>query len=263
MINNFDIIREHLTFEKATKFDAETKKVKTINDTYDRYIIHIIKRAKDSNGKDFGSNESNRLIKTYEISSLEYFDAKKSHIIDLCESNGARAYILPQVRSVPDCLKEMMKIIIDNLENPTIKMQHLFRSATCAMHKSRAKRWILDLDKDNMIEYKTIRPDMVLQKKWTPAQVLALVRGLIEKCGHNPEDAYIVKTPNGNTLITPPFDLMTANKLCSMIYNGQKSFVTGIKWTGPGEYDQISSKKNGWLIKDGMALLYYSGEKNT
>ena len=263
MINNFDIIREHLSFEPATKFDSETKQIKTINDTYDRYIVHIIKRAKDSNGKDFGSNESNRLIKTYEISSLDYFDVKKSHIIDLCESNGARAYILPQVRSVPDCLKEMMKIIIDNLENPTIKIQHLFRSATCAMHKSRAKRWILDLDKDNMTEYKLIRSDMVLQKKWTPAQVLVLVRTLLEKCGHNPEDAYIVKTPHGSTLVTPPFNLETAGKLCSMFYQGQKSVVTGIEWTGPGEYEQKSKKINGWLIKDGMALLYYSGEKNS
>jgi hypothetical protein len=48
-----------------------------------------------------------------------------------------------------------------------------------------------------------------------------------------------------------------------MIYQGQKSFVTGIEWTGPGEYEQKFSKLNGWLIKDGMALLYYSGGKNT
>ena len=55
-IDNFDIIRAHLSFEPAMKFDADTKKLKKLNDTYDRYIIQVLKRAKDSKGKEYGVN---------------------------------------------------------------------------------------------------------------------------------------------------------------------------------------------------------------
>ena len=66
MIDNFDIIRSHLTFES----------------NFDRYIIHIIKRAKDDTGVEYGSNQTNRLIKTFYITSLEYFDKKVPVIKD-------------------------------------------------------------------------------------------------------------------------------------------------------------------------------------
>ena len=78
-IDNFDLIRPHLIFESGL----------------DRYIVIILKRAKDENGRKYGVNETNRRIKTYFISSVDYFDKKIPVIKDLCESNNARAYILP------------------------------------------------------------------------------------------------------------------------------------------------------------------------
>ena len=213
-IDNFDIIRQHLTFEKARKFDSKSKQLKEINDTYDRYIVHIIKRAKDSRGKQYGANEGNRLIKTYEISSLEYFDKKKPHMIDLCESNNARAYILPQVRSTYDCLKAMLPLIVDNLENPTIKFQHILRSALCSMHKSRAPRWVIDLDTKEMYGY-------------TFGQVEDLVKdNLKNDCRKDDFEFYHVETPNGYHIITEPFNTKTANDKCFMMFEGVKKGVT-------------------------------------
>ena len=258
-INNFDIIRSHLTFEKARKFNPNTGNIETINDTYDRYIVHIIKRAKDATGKKYGVNESNRLIKTYEISSLEYFDKKKDHIIDLCKSNGARAYILPQVRSTYDCLKEMIKLGIDNLENPTIKFQHILRSALCSMHKSRDKKWILDLDDDCMTEYDNVatsKKGSVIKKTWTVDEVLKLVQDCLVECCKKPEDAYVVRTKSGHHVITRPFDLQKAYKKCSMLYEGVQKKIVDIKYTGPGESEDIVRDVTGWLHKDGMTLLY-------
>lgn len=291
-IDNFDIIRQHLTFEKAKKFDAESKKLKEINDTYDRYIIHIIKRAKDSKGKIYGVNESNRLIKTYEISSLEYFDKKKSHIIDLCESNGARAYILPQVRSTHDCLKFMLKQIVDNLENPTIKFQHILRSALCSMHKSRDPKWILDLDNDEMYG-------------WTVDEIITLLKENLKACGKDTSNFYIVKTRNGMHIVTTPFNTKAFSEKCPMMFEGAKRGVNlqealeldldldikemiseGIKnhLISPMDLIQTISdrlkydprqkevvkeletlKKDipGWLHKDGMTLLYVvTGDKD-
>lgn len=257
-IDNFDLFRSKLTFKKAVKFDPNTGIAVEINDTYDRYVVQILKRAKDPGGKTQGVNTGNRLIKTYEISSLEYFDKKREHIIDLCRANGARAYILPQVRSTYDCLKEMIKIGVDNLENPTIKFQHILRSCLCSMHKSRDKMWILDLDSDCMREYLyDVRKTVVTVRNWTPDEVMTLVRENLEKCGKNPDRAYFVKTRSGCHIITPPFNLQAAVKECSLMYEGEKTTTCEVVWTGPGEFELKTKKITGWLHKDGMSLLYY------
>lgn len=257
MVDNFDLIRSHLTFEPATKFDAKTKKPKKLNDTYDRYVVQILNRAKDADGKKRGANTSNRLIKTYEISSLEYFDKKKAHIIDLCNSNGARAYILPQVRSTYDCIKEMIKLGVENLENPTIKFQHIVRSSLCAIHKSRDKMWIVDLDPDCMTEYKyDQKKNELTTREWTPEEVMRLIQENLKMCKKDPKRAYFVPTRSGCHIVTPPFNLEAANKKCGMMFEGERSFVTDIEWTGPGEFELKRKKLTGWLHKDGMTLLY-------
>ena len=258
VIDNFDLFRNKLTFKKATKFDSEIGKVVEINDTYDRYIVQILRRAKDPGGKSQGVNTGNRLIKTYEISSLEYFDKKREHIIDLCRANGARAYILPQVRSTYDCLKEMIKLGVDNLENPTVKFQHILRSSLCSMHKSRDKMWILDLDADCMREYVyDAKKAEVNVRDWTPDEVMELVRGNREKCGKDQNRAYFVQTKSGCHIVSPPFNLQAAAKECSLMFEGEKTTTCEVVWTGPGEFELKTKKITGWLHKDGMSLLYY------
>ena len=255
IIDNFDIIRPHLTFEPARKFDLKSGNFEEINDTYDRYVAMVLKRAKDPDGKSNGSNTGNRLVKTYEISSLDYFDRKRPDIIDLCERNGARAYILPQVRSTYDCLKEMIKIGVDNLENPTVKFQHILRSAICSMHKSRAKRWVLDLDNDNMTEWRR-SAGFFNETTWTLDDVLKLVREELSACGKNPDDAWVVPTRSGHHIVTPTFNLEDAHKKCDRMFEGESLLPQGIRYTGPGEYEVIMKKCSGWLHKDGMTLMY-------
>lgn len=259
VIDNFELFRSHLTFEKAKKFNPNTGNLEVINDTYDRYIVQILQRPKDT--KQFGANLGNRLIKTYEISSLDYFDKKTPHIKDLCEQNNARAYILPQVRSTYDCLKEMIKIGVDNLENPTIKFQHILRSCMCSMHKSRDKKWIIDLDSDCMTEYFTsngFSPSSHVQtKEWTVDEVLKLIQDSLVKCGKKPEDAYVVPTKSGHHIVTSPFDLQKAYMKCNMLYEGEQKKLVGYKDIGPDETEPIFKKITGWLHKDGMSLLYF------
>ena len=235
VIDNFDIIRSHLTFTSD----------------FDRYIIHIIKRAKDDKGKMYGVNETNRLIKTFYITSLEYFDRKIPVIKDLCISNNARAYILPQVRNNEDCLKNLLKVVVDNLSNPTIKPDNLIRTAYAGYHGSRDKKWILDLDSNNMTEYRN-------GKVWTSDVVLKFIYEQLKDIGKTENDAYMIPTKNGHCIVTSPFNLQKAYEQCSMLYEGvhqEREF--------DNDHTMIVKKEiTGWLHKDGLALLFINLEEN-
>lgn len=258
IVDNFDIIKKNLIFTSD----------------FDRYIIHIIKRAKDENGRKYGVNETNRLIKTFYITSIEYFEKKIGVIKELCELNGARAYILPQVRNNADCLKELLKIVVDNLSNPTIKPDHLIRSAYCGYHGSSRKRWIIDLDDDNMVEYHkelNFGGSTYREIIWTVDSVKEVIlkqlrkaQSKLQNIGDNPnyleEQLYTVPTKSGTHIITPPFNLYEAQLECGMLFEGEKTFQKKIDSTVVINYQVEDVKKSGWLHKDGMTLLYFNSE---
>ena len=234
VVDNFDLIRGRLEFETDPKTGS----------TFDRYIVNILRRVKDFPEKDFEKNESSRMIKTFEIMSADYFDRKRETIIDLCEKNSARAYFLPQVRSSRDCLKSLIKECLENLDNPVTKISSLARKSICGTHTSRSKRWVLDLDEKELRGYPY---DLVME----------IVRKNLTKCGKNPDDAFWVPTVHGKHIVTPPFNLLEANKRCEYLFEGTKTFEERVP-CGPGEYETIRHKVNGWLHKDGATVLYAS-----
>lgn len=125
-IDNFGIFRKNLRFIDKT----------------DRYIIHILRRTKDCPAKNrLGSNEHQRLIRTYYVDCIEYFDSKIEAIKELCVRNNARAYILPQVRNNFECLLSLGEKVLETIRmgNYSVKPEHLLRSAYCEYHKSRDK----------------------------------------------------------------------------------------------------------------------------
>lgn len=249
IIDNFDIFRNKLEFKDKT----------------DRYIIHILRRPKDCKpGENYlGSNEHQRLIRTYYIDNIDYFNKKEAAIKDLCHANNARAYILPQVRNNYECLLNLGEKVLETIRlgNYSVKPEHLLRSAYCEYHKSRAKRWILDLDKDCMTEYLVDPSNFPIgRKEWTVEEVLKLVQDNLVKCGKKAEDAYVVPTKSGHHIITEPFDLQKAMKQCNMFYEGEQKKVVNVKYTSPYECEDVIKHVVGWLHKDGMSLLYYNNE---
>lgn len=267
-IDNFEIFRSHLEFKEKT----------------DRYIVHILRRPKDLKNlphmKDVGSNEHQRLLRTYYIDSIEYFDKKIPAMKELCKTNHARAYILPQVRNNYECLLSLGEKVLETIRlgNFSAKPEHLLRSAYCEYHKSRNKQWILDLDEDCMVEYRhmlNFGGQTLTKKKWTVEEVLKLVRENLKACGKDPSLAYVVKTKSGHHIVTSPFNLQKASEACNLIYEGEKSIVTNCERCvlQPGDVGYATSigldtkykiertKIVGWLHKDGMSLLYYPGDE--
>ena len=249
-IDNFDIIREHLDF---------------IDTKLDRYVVHILRRPKDISAEmknTLGANESQRLIKTYYIDSLEYFDRKREAIKELCRANNARAYIIVQPKDNFECLINLGEKIFETIRNKnySVKPEHLMRQAFCEWHKTRKKQWILDLDEDSMDIYPTealmsSRPPTA-KSHWTLDDVIALVKKHLKLVGKNEDEVYVVPTKNGHHVIASPFNLAAAQKECPMLFEGVKSFEYKVD-CGPGEYvTKTTEKKVGWLHKDGMTLLY-------
>ena len=231
-IDNFDIIKKHLDFKSPL----------------DRYIVHILRRPKDCEelSNQLGSNEAQRLIRTYYIDSLKYFDSKIPAMKELCHSCNARAYIIPQVKDNFECLLNLGKKIIDTIQNKnySVKPEHLIRQAYCEYHKSRKKVWILDLDDEEMYG-------------WKLEQVEDLVKKWLKEAGKSGDDMYVVPTKHGHHIITSPFNLQAAYKECDMMFEGVQN-----RQLEPIIIDDKTLKMNykqvtGWLHKDGMALLYF------
>lgn len=261
IIDNFDIIRSHLDF---------------IDTKLDRYVVHILRRPKDiSHGMKnaLGANEAQRLIKTYYVDSLEYLDRKQEAIKELCRANNARAYIIVQPKDNFECLMNLGKNIFETLQNRnySVKPEHLIRQAYCEWHKTRKKQWIIDLDKNEMIEHKhktSSGTTSYWTKKWTVEEVKDLIIKQLRKIQDielhkHPhlnatwleDQVYEVPTKNGVHIITPPFNLAEAQKECSLMFEGRKKFKEQ-KDVGPGEYEYVEHEQTGWLHKDGMTLLY-------
>lgn len=266
-IDNFEIFGNHLEFKEKT----------------DRYIVHIMRRPKDLKNlpqmKDVGANEHQRLLRTYYIDSVEYFDKKVPAMKELCRTNHARAYILPQVRNNYECLLSLGEKVLETIRlgNFSVKPEHLLRSAYCEYHKSRNKQWILDLDEDCMVEYRhTVNygGQTLTTRKWTVEEVLELVRENLKTCGKDPSLAYVVRTKSGHHIVTSPFNKLKAAEACNLIYEGEKSFVTKCEryelhrgdpgYTGSigldTKYRIERTKLVGWLHEDGLSLLYYPGD---
>lgn len=265
IIDNFDIIRKHLDF-------VDTK--------LDRYVVHILRRPKDiplSMKNALGANESQRLIKTYYIDSLEYFDKKREAIKELCRANNARAYIIVQPKDNFECLLNLGENIFKAIRNKnySVKPEHLVRQAFCEWHKTRKKQWILDLDlgTDAMVETwveHNFGGNVLCKREWTLEKVQELVKKHLKLVGKNEDEMYTVKTPHGAHIITSPFNLQAAYKECSLLYEGVQTRTVSLDkyvlnhgdkgYTGSIDLDTKYKTEQkdvvGWLHKDGMTILW-------
>ncbi len=212
-IDNFDLIKSHLDF---------------IDNKLDRYIVHVLRRPKDISPEmknALGSNESQRLIKTYYVDSLEYFDRKREAIKELCRANNARAYIIVQPKDNFECLLNLGQKILETIQNKnySVKPEHLIRQAYCEWHKTRKKQWILDLDDKEMYGWTKEEVKSLVIKEIRAIQDIELKKHPKRDNATWLEDQmYEVPTRHGIHVISPPFNLQHAYGECTMLYEGAK-----------------------------------------
>ena len=179
MVDNFKQIRNHLKFdEKGDHF----------------YFVQILQRAKD-----FGNEttvKGTKVIRSFYVSDLDYWDSHVEQIKSLCEYYNARAYIHLNPRSWRKCVLKSFGTLADFLQNDQCHLLRTLVEKTAGdqIADGVEKTWIVDVDSkdDNLI--REIADD-------------------VNACG--PEGNKIVDaipTVHGVHLITKPFNIQKFRK---------------------------------------------------
>jgi hypothetical protein len=129
MINNLDIIKPLLNFEKEGDF----------------YMLYVFKRKKDQPEGERDNHQSVRTIKTYCIESIEHLERRYDEIIQMCEMFKARAYIHVQKQNHFDVSLNMMVTLAQRIQDGNTNQKGLFDSVVGQI-KTTEKRWIIDID---------------------------------------------------------------------------------------------------------------------
>jgi len=172
MIDNFEQIKQYLTFDSSDDF----------------YYLQIIQRRKEN--PELKTN--NYMVKSYAISSIDYLEMKKKEIVTLCELHNARAYINLNKRSFEKCAYHSMKKLTDVILAKSFKSaKKVFDSVASAYSSDKEKKWLIDVDD---MEFPS--PLMMAHiehncKPYDPDKIIG-----------------VIKTLNGCHLITKPFNIV-------------------------------------------------------
>ena len=247
MIDNTKLIREKLLDFK---------------DPGDFYVCHVIQRAKDKRAAGTLNpgdtrDESQRLIKTWYLDSVDYFEKKLPIMKEVADANHARLYFMPQVRNKLTVNRVLAKEIIDSIDETGIRYDHLIRTAVCGCHASRQKMWILDVDDENFGGHELARKfaDILDGEIFRWAQDAGGPEGGIYM-------ARIYETRNGWGVVTKPFDvrILTKEGIQHVTLYDETPFGGRIqKFLAEHPECKYSQDKVGtfkMLLKDAMMLAY-------
>ena len=134
MVNNIEIIRNKLKFDKFGEF----------------YYISIIQRSKDGILVK-GAHDNSRRIRTFYVFSLDEFDRIIPFITEICDKLGARAYIEMNRKNIFKCQLECIRRLLEEIEHQTLKSRTLMDSVVAAA-PSRDKLWLIDVDAPEVLE---------------------------------------------------------------------------------------------------------------
>ena len=157
-------------------------------------------------------HQSGLLVKTYYIDSLEYFDKKRPDMIDLANRNKARVYLAMTRKNRVVCNRIIAKKIIDEIDNPNIRYDHLIRSSVCGCHISDYKWWTLDVD-NNTTVFVTGLGKNLFNEKIKEVKLVDLLPELVPQMKNlvnktkmrSGDEIFTVPTKNGCHVMTPPF----------------------------------------------------------
>ena len=145
MINNFELIKNFVTFESNDDF----------------FFTQIIKRKRE-NPNIIRDSIS---IHNYYFSSIKDFDKYQNEIIDLCNDNNARCYINLNKRSFKEIALESNFKSAELIKNHEYKAVYKTYLSACGKHSNdKIKKWIIDLEEIDIPHLENIKYILELSK---------------------------------------------------------------------------------------------------
>ena len=125
MVDNFEKVELFLEFKEG-----------------EFYFLQILKRKKEN--PELGSNS--KVIKTYYIHNLEYFNSIEEEVKELCNIFNARAYLGLNRRSSKKVALYMLKEVTDLILNEQYEAVKNAYNTCCGQYTVGDKIWIVDID---------------------------------------------------------------------------------------------------------------------
>lgn len=141
---------------------VQISKMLKFRDDDDFYFLQIIQRKKDINPDNTivfsGKNNNSRMIKMYQITSVDQLLSLKQEITALCNIFNARAGIDLNRKSLKASSLQTARLIMDQFLNNNYKDAMKAYSSVCGRYSNEPdKRWLIDIDEkkipNGMIEY--------------------------------------------------------------------------------------------------------------
>ena len=130
-INEFEQVKPLLVFDSKDDF----------------YHLQILKRKKEN--PQLGSNSY--VIKTYYITSIEHLDKMTPEIIDMCNSNNARAGLNLNRRSFEKIAFQTLRKVSEQIFNKDFySVRKSYNTCCGAFGNEKNKKWIIDIDEKDM-----------------------------------------------------------------------------------------------------------------
>ncbi len=136
MIDNIELIKPLLKFESED----------------DYYFVQILQRKKDNADLDTrmqGSNNSSRLIKAYDISSIEYLESRYHEMKEMAKLFNARVGLCLNKRSYHSSSLQMMVRLAKSLQAKNYRNARAWNNVSGVYHPIKDKTWIIDIDKED------------------------------------------------------------------------------------------------------------------
>lgn len=177
-IDNFGVIRKILRFPTEDSF----------------YFLQVLKRRKDNPDLE---KDMVHLADFY-IYSLEDYDRLMARVINLCQSENARAYLRLNVRDSKKTAMMTLKKIVDYISSENYKaVKKAYSSCSGEYHSDPDKTWIVDIDNVSIDSFNHSEEQIRIRQLITDLQIEA---------GKEPMMQFI-PTRSGVHIITRPFNL--------------------------------------------------------
>jgi len=164
------------------------------------YFIQILQRKKDHKGTALGgSNNNSRLIKAYYITGIDKLETHWEEMVKLAQLFDARISINLNPRNFQKAAFHLLQKVANQMSNGDFYgVRKAYDSVCGAYHSEMDKRWLIDIDKED------------IPNRGRIVEVINLLQSSITNREYS--ILAILPSKSGSHIITNPFNLESFSK---------------------------------------------------